>query len=511
MFCVVSLRYLKKVNTYWSSRGVNGPKPVIGFGNNLELMNVGRGRGNKDSEWMTKFGKLYGYYDNTQPVLCIADPLLIKEVVIKNWRLFLNRRQPTSLSCLNHEILSLNIEELRDVQWKRLRTVMSPWFTNAYFGTLVDSERQCLRTLFTAIDSHIGDGDKAVNMIDVYEKYIINVIAGQVYGISLDSFTEPEHPFVQNINKTIDPIDYRVLAQKLLPNWLLKLLNIRTPFDESAHQYFLQLAKHMLRKRLISGDKTRDFVGQFAQILSANDNTADDRRRITDEQWLRTGMQKFAYEDEILANVWNLTMGGFETRLIAVSFATYELAMNEELQQRVYDEIIKTVVTDTSSSTGNSGNNNNNIDLKVLSGLPVLNALVCETLRLHFLVPSDAKVAAEDFRLADTGLVIEQGVKVEIPFYAIHKCPEFYDQPWTFNADRFLPENRPNLVANTFMPFGIGPRHCIAERFASLEVKYVLAEMLIRYRVQRCPQTVVGHSSKIFDSRNMFLKFVKRY
>ncbi|XP_054161127.1 cytochrome P450 3A24-like [Oppia nitens] len=399
------------------------------------------------------------------------------------------------------------MEEIKDTAWKRCRKVMSPWFTNAYFKNMAPSVDSSLVTMFGLLDKVVQTGQSA-NMIDMYANFMIDLIAGQVYGVSLDSTAQPDHPFVTNLYGIIDSKWYRVLAIRLLPKFLLNLFDIRTPFSESAHQYFFQLCRHRIEEVRRNGGRDSqqrtDFIGLFARMLvNTEDDGNDQNRQLREQQWEQSGMPKYLYENEMLANAWFFTLGGFEGIQILLAFATYELALDPDLQNRVYLELQKAVDTDSQR-----------VDTKLLADLPLLNGVVCETLRLHALVASEGRVAEEDYVLGggggDTGICIEKGTKVMFPFYAIHKSPDNYPEPWLFRPDRWLPENRDQLIPNTFMPFGVGPRHCIAERFALLEAKYVLTQLLRRYRVCRSPDTLVGRSTEIYLGRNMFLKWEKR-
>ncbi len=75
--------------------------------------------------------------------------------------------------------------------------------------------------------------------------------------------------------------------------------------------------------------------------------------------------------------------------------------------------------------------------------------------------------------------------------YAIHHDAEYWPDPEAFKPERFLLENKEFIKPFSFLPFGEGPRSCIAMRFAWMEVKTVLIRMLQRYRLVRGPETKV--------------------
>ncbi|GBO37588.1 Cytochrome P450 3A18, partial [Araneus ventricosus] len=99
------------------------------------------------------------------------------------------------------------------------------------------------------------------------------------------------------------------------------------------------------------------------------------------------------------------------------------------------------------------------------------------------------RVAGEDYKLGDTGIVIPKGTTVTVPIYAMHRDPEFFPDPEKFDPDRFSPEERAKRNPYTFMPFGGGPRNCVGMRFALVEVKVCLAYVLSHFKIKRCSKT----------------------
>jgi cytochrome P450 family 3 subfamily A len=54
-----------------------------------------------------------------------------------------------------------------------------------------------------------------------------------------------------------------------------------------------------------------------------------------------------------------------------------------------------------------------------------------------------------------------------------------------------MPENRDQIIPYTYLPFGAGPRNCIGMRFALMETKLCLAQIIRRYKFVRSVKTKV--------------------
>lgn len=183
---------------------------------------------------------------------------------------------------------------------------------------------------------------------------------------------------------------------------------------------------------------------------------------------------KFLNEEEIIAQSMIFLLAGYETTASTLTFCIYELAKHPEVQNKLYDEI-KTI--------GDS------LDLNNLMKLPYLDAVISETLRKHPPALALGREAMEEYHIPEYNFTIEKNQALIIPVYAIHHDPEYYPDPETFNPDRFLPENRHNIIPYTYLPFGGGPRNCIGMRFALSEAKLGLANILKNFIIVSTDKT----------------------
>ena len=103
-----------------------------------------------------------------------------------------------------------------------------------------------------------------------------------------------------------------------------------------------------------------------------------------------------------------------------------------------------------------------------------------ESLRLYPSVYFISRILGEDLRLTN-GYLLPKSTDVFIHIYDVHRNPDVYPDPERFDPDRFLPENCQNRHPYAYLPFSAGPRNCIGQKFAILELKAALCAILSNF------------------------------
>jgi cytochrome P450 len=109
-----------------------------------------------------------------------------------------------------------------------------------------------------------------------------------------------------------------------------------------------------------------------------------------------------------------------------------------------------------------------------LEKLPLTRRVVQEVLRLYPPAPFLIRSSAAAGQLG--GFPLHKGQPVAIAIYAMHRHRRIWDNPDSFDPDRFLPERGQHPG---WLPFGAGPRVCIAAQFALAEIAAVAARLLM--------------------------------
>lgn len=77
-----------------------------------------------------------------------------------------------------------------------------------------------------------------------------------------------------------------------------------------------------------------------------------------------------------------------------------------------------------------------------------------------------------------------------VPIYAVHHDPQIYENPEEFRPERFMSDELKNRPSVAFMPFGAGPRNCIASRLGMVQVRCSLIMLLKEFTFSTCEETV---------------------
>lgn len=129
--------------------------------------------------------------------------------------------------------------------------------------------------------------------------------------------------------------------------------------------------------------------------------------------------------------------------------------------------------------------------------MPYLHQIFHETVRIYSILPVLDRecVNPEGYSLEPfSSFRIPHGMPIYVPFYAIQRDEKNFPEPLKFDPERFSPENIGDIKPFTNFPFGSGPRSCIGERFALLQVKTGLVKILKDFRLEttdRTPKTIV--------------------
>ena len=175
----------------------------------------------------------------------------------------------------------------------------------------------------------------------------------------------------------------------------------------------------------------------------------------------------------------SLLLAGYETTTNTLTFAAYLLAINPTVQDQLIKEINDYYEANPDSSLYEAAEN-----------IEYVSMVVYETLRMYPPVPRTARECNQTCAVTDN-LIIEKGTDVQFPIFVIHRNPEYWPNPDKFDPERFNPYNEQSHPTFAYLPFGEGPRKCIGNRLALVEMKMILVAILKDLQFKRSTDTEV--------------------
>ena len=238
-------------------------------------------------------------------------------------------------------------------------------------------------------------------------------------------------------------------------------ITLRGLRGKSAQRYLRRVLGEVVRERLEAGAPD-DFTAQMAKALIG--------------QFPRDEAIDLAVDNAITFYV-----AGHETTANAIGWTLFILSRLPELQDEAAQECR------TAISAG--------VDSKFPDQVPLLRAILEESMRLYPPAPRFDREAREKDRLGDHA--IEAGDIVSIWPWLIHRHETLWDRPDEFDHRRFVGDARKALHRFQYIPFGGGPRTCVGARFAVAEALTILAHWLAGWRFLPAPGHDVAVSGMV--------------
>lgn len=177
----------------------------------------------------------------------------------------------------------------------------------------------------------------------------------------------------------------------------------------------------------------------------------------------KDGQGKALTRDEMRDNMMTLIFAGHETTAHSATWAWYLLAKNPDKAQKLYEEI-KNVVGDRA------------LDVADLEKLPYLHQVVRESLRLMPAVWAYMRAPLEEVTIK--GYTFPKESHIFISPLVLGRDGRNHPNPLTFEPERWTREYERKLPRGSYVPFAAGPRVCLGQGFAQMEMKLLLGTLI---------------------------------
>jgi cytochrome P450 len=312
----------------------------------------------------------------------------------------------------------------------------------ATFGSLMTGATESMLERW----QHAANDNQALDVSEEMMRLTLRVVGQALFSIDLSdesdtvgqAFTALLTPFTDYIFKPVPPLGFP------------------TPRNRRIQQYIRTLdgvVQEIITEHRQLGDSKDDLL---STLLAARDE--DTGEQMNDRQ----------LRDEVMT----LLLAGHETTSNALSWAWYLLSQHPDVESRLHAELEQVLGGRIPT-------------VEDLPRLTYTRMVLDETLRLYPPVVGFNRKALADDELG--GYLVPSGTLIWFTPYTTHRHPDFWENPDTFDPERFSAERSAGRPHFAHFPFGGGPRLCIGNHFAMMEAQLVLATVAQRYCLRLVP------------------------
>ena len=346
--------------------------------------------------------------------------------------------------------------------WSRSRKILYPMFSHTALQDYLEEFNESADTL-TSIWSRLPNM-KVVPLGEYTRRYSLEVLVNCIFHRKRKIQVKPETTVLDYMHK-LGEIQRALVERFFNPAHQFDFIYSRVPKGrkfsrdvQDANKFLSSLIlenQNFKQGKLFTSAINKDRNNIIEMLLQATDETG---KKLSDK----------VLHDEIN----NLLFSGFEPTAISLQYVLYCLAANQEHQELCRHEVL----------TGMRGRRD--IDWSDLANFHFLTKCIRESLRLFS--PTGALSRQIDSSTVIDGIWLPAGTNLMLNVWQLHEDPAIWQDPHTFNPYRFK-GNDVDKKSFFYLPFSGGDRNCIGQHFALVEMKVLLAKILINYRIKLPP------------------------
>jgi cytochrome P450 len=388
------------------------------------------------SKYLDEYGKTFRFYlGGIKEAIVTTDPAVIQHVLKTNSDNY--QKSEIQVKRMGH-FLGKGLLTTHGEPWKTQRRLIQKGFDRKQLDALSTIMHDSLAESIREFDRRIENGP-----VDIYPQLMemtFAMVARSLFGARL------KREDIDLVSHTICTVQEFIVRQTLQPYmnpWFAASGELKKHEDmrTQADSVLLNLIK--ARRQQPPGSDL---------LQSLMDARYADGEGMSDELVLSESMQ--------------LLVAGHETSSNGLSWLLYLLSTHPETLHRVRAEF-DSVLGDRPLSHGD------------VMSFPFTTQVIQEGLRLYPPFWMIDRMAINEDRVGD--VVIPAGSMVIVYVYGAHHAKQAWDYPEEFQPERFVKENEKQRVPFTYLPFGGGPRVCIGNQYAMLQILMILSTILQRY------------------------------
>ncbi len=388
-----------------------------------------------------RFGRTYRFHiGGVQPGIVTSDAAVIQHVLQKNHRNY-------TKSSIQRDILARYVGNglltAEGAFWLRQRRLIQPGFHRERLNDLASLMHQEILRFMDGLQAQIHSG-RIVDVHQAMHQLTFRVVAKTLFSTSVD---DSQLTQLSSDIATLQQFIVKLIRQPYV-KWWHRLLG-----NERQHLELAEKVRSLVKDIVITRKLSEQSGGDLLQML-------------LESRYQDTG--EAMDEDQIVDESLIIFLAGHETSANALTWALHLIASDKAVYHSVLDQVtrVKQIVK---------------LKFGQLEQLSEIKYVLEEAMRLYPPAWILDRVAKSDDQVA--GWRIPKNTVVFLNIYGLHHDEQYWPQPYSFQPKRFLVDTASRQNPR-YVPFGSGPRLCIGNQFAMMEMQLVLAHLLARFEIR---------------------------
>ena len=389
-------------------------------------------------EWFSRYGDTYRVFAPSRGVYnyVIHHPDDIKRVLLSNHRNYTKGEGMDRVKIL----LGNGIMTSEGDFWRRQRRMMQPSFHRRVidrFSQLIDAVNEKFAARWAASAAR----GAPINLTEDVSELTLEIVLASIFGTDLARLEQQmgANPFEVVAKETNRDLKFAFRFRSLT-----------------------KLVAQVIEQRRREPAEHFDFLSMFMAT----------RDRDTEEPMS---------DKEMIDEVLTLIVAGHETTAAALTWTWYLVSQHPEVEQQLRAE------ADAASPE--------RLGLDAAERLSFTHQVVQEALRLY---PPGWLLTRRTLEADELGgYAIAPRTDVFISPYLLHRHPDYWPEPEEFRPERFAGIDAEERHRFSYIPFAVGPRHCIGEGLAMFEMLVHVSRMSRRFRLTRASNEPIELEAQI--------------
>nr|CAD7588092.1 unnamed protein product [Timema genevievae] len=464
----LAYRIMRTNKMFELSEKLPGPPCIPLLGNTRDIGALKMNVNNRDFlqslvRLRNKFGSIFRLWLGSELFIFVSDPKYV-ETILSSSKMLDKGNNYKFL----HRWLGAGLLTSSGPTWRKHRKIISPTFHFKILEGCMDVFNANSLKMVQKLQEQ--ESDEEFNINPYVTLCALDIICETAMGVNINAQDGGSADFVQATREMGEAITKRTFQPWLQPDLIFCLSDNGRRQKKSIgilHEMTDKIIKQ--RKEELAEQEKRDMEDQLKQ--NEDDDLCIKKRRA----FLDMMLEASKYDEvmsiaELREEVHTFMFEGHDMTTSGISFILSSLSHNQDIQDRVVEELESIF-----------GDSDRDATYRDIQEMKYLELVVKESQRMFPSLPMYVRNIKEDIEM--DGYTLPKGANVSIVNILMHRDANFFPDPEKFDPERFTPENCHGRNPYQYVPFSAGPRNCIGQKFAMLEMKTVVSKVLRSYKL----------------------------